>query len=70
VSLVVKQTAEVHQKIADHLRYLRRLQVKQICGLIEKMSGDVDDNSEPTPATEAVTPTADVELGPALPVGK
>jgi hypothetical protein len=70
VSLVVTQTAEVHQKIADHLRYLRRLQVKQICNLIEKMSGDVDDNSEPTPATEAVTPTADVELGPALPVGK
>ncbi len=70
VSLVVTQTAEVHQKIADHLRYLRRLQVKQICNLIEKMSGDVDENSEPTPAIEAVTPTADVELGPALPVGK
>ncbi len=70
VSLVVTQTAEVHQKISDHLRYLRRLQVKQICNLIEKLSGDVDENSEPTPTTDAITPTADVELGPALPVGK
>jgi hypothetical protein len=70
VSLVVTQTAEVHQKIAEHLRYLRRLQVKQICNLIERLSGDVAEESADNSAqADMVTPTADVELGPALPVG-
>jgi hypothetical protein len=70
VSLVVTQTAEVHQKIAEHLRYLRRLQVKQICNLIERLSGDVaEESADASAQTEAVTPTTDVELGPALPVG-
>ena len=68
VSLVVTQTAEVHQKIADHLRYLRRLQVKQICNLIERLSGDADE-AEPSTQTKTATPTAEVDLGPALPVG-
>jgi hypothetical protein len=70
VSLVVTQTAEAHQKIADHLRYLRRLQIKQICNLIERLSGDADDVPESGTQTEASLPTSDVELGPALPVGR
>jgi hypothetical protein len=69
VSLVVTQTAEVHQKIADHLRYLRRLQVKQICNLIERMSGDTNDDAGPSAQNDSMTPTADVDLGPALPIG-
>ena len=69
VSLVVTQTAEVHQKIADHLHYLRRLQIKQICNLIERLSGDTEDGAEPNAQTEMSTPTSDVELGPALHVG-
>ena len=67
VSLVVTQTAEVHQKIADHLHYLRRLQIKQICNLIERLSGDDADPSVPSEAA-ALGPD-DVELGPALHVG-
>jgi hypothetical protein len=70
VSLVVTQTAEVHQKIADHLRYLRRLQIKQICNLIERLSGDADDTAESGAQTEASLPASEVELGPALPVGR
>jgi hypothetical protein len=66
VSLVVTQTAEVHQKIADHLRYLRRLQVKQICSLIERLSADGE--SEPSAQSETLTPTAEVDLGLALPI--
>jgi hypothetical protein len=69
VSLVVTQTAEVHQKIADHLHYLRRLQIKQICNLIERLSGDTEDGAEPNAQTEMATPSSDVELGPALHVG-
>jgi hypothetical protein len=70
VSLVVTQTAEVHQKIAEHLRYLRRLQVKQICNLIERLSGDVaEESADASAQADTVTPTADIELGPALPVG-
>jgi hypothetical protein len=70
VSLVVTQTAEVHQKIADHLRYLRRLQIKQICNLIERLSGDADESAESGVQTEASLPASEVELGPALPVGR
>ena len=40
VSLVIRQTREVHEKVQSHLHYLRRLQVKQICNLIEHMSQD------------------------------
>jgi hypothetical protein len=69
VSLVVTQTAEVHQKIADHLHYLRRLQIKQICNLIERLSGDIEDGAEPNAQTEMSTPNSDVELGPSLHVG-
>jgi hypothetical protein len=42
VSLVIRQTDEVHAKIAGHLRYLRRLHAKQICNLIEQISGETD----------------------------
>ncbi|HEV7999587.1 MAG TPA: hypothetical protein VGP63_06895 [Planctomycetaceae bacterium] len=70
VSLVITQTAEVHQKIADHLRYLRRLQIKQICSLIEHLSGDADESAEPSAQNEAATPNSDVELGTGLPVGR
>jgi hypothetical protein len=69
VSLVVTQTAEVHQKISDHLRYLRRLQIKQICNLIERLSGGTDDAAEPSAQSEPSAPSSDVELGPALHVG-
>jgi hypothetical protein len=69
VSLVVTQTAEVHQKISDHLRYLRRLQIKQICNLIERLSGGTDDAAEPSAQSETSAPSSDVELGPALHVG-
>ncbi len=41
VSLVIRQTPEVHAKIEAHLQYLRRLQIKQICNVIERMSGGV-----------------------------
>jgi hypothetical protein len=70
VSLVINQTSEVHQKIADHLRYLRRLQVKQICNLIERMSGDLDESAEPSAQTEPAAPTSDVDLGLGLPIGR
>jgi hypothetical protein len=70
VSLVINQTAEVHQKVADHLRYLRRLQIKQICNLIERMSGDMDESAEPSAQTEPAAPTSDVELGLGLPIGR
>jgi hypothetical protein len=69
VSLVITQTAEVHQKIADHLRYLRRLQIKQICNLIERLSGDTDEAAGPSTQSEPATPSSDVELGLGLPVG-
>jgi hypothetical protein len=69
VSLVITQTAEVHQKIADHLRYLRRLQIKQICSLIEHLSGETDEAAEPSAQNEGTTPKSDVDLGTALPVG-
>jgi hypothetical protein len=42
MSLVVRQTPEVHKKIEAHLHDLRRLQVKQLCNLIERLSGDSD----------------------------
>jgi hypothetical protein len=70
VSLVINQTAEVHQKLADHLRYLRRLQIKQICNLIERMSGDTDERSEPSAQTEPTNSTSDVDLGLGLPIGR
>ncbi len=69
VSLVITQTAEVHQKITDHLRYLRRLQIKQICSLIEHLSGDTDEAADPSTQNDTPAPNADVELGTALPVG-
>ena len=40
MSLVIRQTPEVQQKIADHLRDLRRLQLKQLSGLIERLSSE------------------------------
>jgi hypothetical protein len=50
VSLVIRQTAEVHRQIESHLRYLRRLQIKQICSLIERMSCEPDAKSLPQEA--------------------
>jgi hypothetical protein len=44
--------------------------VKQICNLIERMSGDMDDAAEPGAQSEAPMPSTDVELGTALPVGR
>jgi hypothetical protein len=70
VSLVITQTAEVHQKLADHLRYLRRLQIKQICSLIEHLSGDMDEAVDSSTQNDASIPNSDVELGTALPVGR
>jgi hypothetical protein len=70
VSLVINQTAEVHQKLADHLRYLRRLQIKQICNLIERMSGDTDERSEPSAQTEPTNSPSDVDLGLGLPIAR
>jgi hypothetical protein len=46
VSLVIRQTREVHAKIAAHLRYLRRLQVKQICNAIERMSTETEPSAD------------------------
>jgi len=56
VSLVIRQTREVHEKIEEHLRYLRRLQVKQICNLIERMSTDLKAPEQPVavPSPEAI----------------
>jgi hypothetical protein len=42
MSLVVRQTPDVHKKIEAHLHDLRRLQVKQLCNLIERLSADSD----------------------------
>jgi hypothetical protein len=50
VSLVIRQTAEVHRQIESHLRYLRRLQIKQICSLIERMSCEPDAKALPQEA--------------------
>ncbi len=44
MSLVIRQTPEVHKKIEAHLHDLRRQQVKQLCNLIERLSTD----SEPS----------------------
>jgi hypothetical protein len=40
VSLVIRQTPEVHKQIEAHLHDLRRLQVKHLCNLIERISAD------------------------------
>jgi hypothetical protein len=44
MSLVIRQTPEVHKKIDAHLHDLRRQQVKQLCNMIERLSTD----SEPS----------------------
>jgi hypothetical protein len=49
MALVIRQTPEVHKQIESHLRYLRRLQIKQICNLIERMSEETE-TAEPTPS--------------------
>jgi hypothetical protein len=46
MSLVVRQTPEVHKKIEAHLRDLRRQQVKQLCNLIERLSADSESSSD------------------------
>jgi hypothetical protein len=44
MSLVIRQSPEVHKKIEAHLHDLRRQQVKQLCNMIERLSTD----SEPS----------------------
>jgi hypothetical protein len=43
MSLVIRQTPEVHKKIEAHLHELRRLQVKRLCKMIERLSTESED---------------------------
>ena len=38
MNLVIRQTPDVHKRIEAHLRDLRRLQFKQLCNLVERLS--------------------------------
>jgi hypothetical protein len=44
MSLVIRQTPEVHKKIDAHLHELRRLQVKRLCKMIEQISTESEDD--------------------------
>ena len=46
MSLVIRQSPDVHKKIEAHLRDLKRLQVKQLCNLIERLSADSESSDD------------------------
>lgn len=46
MSLVIRQTPEVHQKIEAHLHDLRRLQVKRLCKMIERLSTESESSED------------------------
>lgn len=46
MSLVIRQSPDVHQKIETHLRDLRRLQVKHLCHLIERLSAESESSDD------------------------
>ena len=46
MSLVIRQTPDVHKKIEAHLRDLRRQQVKHLCNLIERLSAESESSDD------------------------
>jgi hypothetical protein len=46
MSLVIRQTPEVHKKIEAHLRELRRQQIKQLSSLIERLSTESEQSDD------------------------
>jgi hypothetical protein len=42
MSLVIRQTPEVHKQIEAHLHELRRSQVKRLCNLLERISAETE----------------------------
>jgi hypothetical protein len=45
-SLVIRQTPDVHKKIEAHLHELRRLQVKRLCKMIERLSTESESSDD------------------------
>lgn len=46
MNLVIRQTPDVHKKIEAHLHDLRRLQFKQLCNLIERLSAESESSED------------------------
>jgi hypothetical protein len=46
MSLVIRQTPDVHKKVESHLHELRRLQVKRLCKIIERFSTESESSDD------------------------